>query len=65
MPQSMKQLNFLEWLETLSDDELFHIVDRLCAAADALHAAARQRQSLRADDLLKFDTHSFTKLFLN
>lgn len=65
MPRITKELSFLEWLDTLSDEEHHRVVEALCAAADDLRAAAAGQHPLGADDLLKLDTHRYPKLFLN
>jgi hypothetical protein len=65
MPRSARELNFLEWLDTLPDEEHHRVVEALCAAADTLLAASVEKHPLRADDLLELDSHNLSKLFLN
>lgn len=65
MNESARELTFLEWLDTLSDEDHHRVIEMLCAAAAELRVTRGKVVSFCADDLLKLDTHVSTEFFVN
>lgn len=65
MNKSTEELTFMEWLQTLNDDDLHCVVEMLCAAAAELRVTRGKVIAFSADDLLKLDPHVSAKLFVN
>lgn len=65
MNESARELTFLEWLDTLNDEDHHRIVEMLCAAAAELKVTRGKIISFCTDDLLQLDTHIATELFIN
>ena len=65
MTEPALELTFLEWLDTLNDEDHHRVVEMLCAAAAELRVTRGKIISFCADDLLKLDPHVSTELFIN
>lgn len=65
MRKRAEELPFLEWLETLSDDELHRVVEMLCAEAAELRITRGKITTFSSDDLFKLDAYIPAKFFVN